>query len=117
MEVIEIASWLTLDAIKKVATIIETIGDLQTGHWQSIFCFIENDYLELGYLDTESNYLRRYEDKEEFDLAIEKKMGEEDETPYANEESEESFKETEEADYNNEDPIDVDIPEDEENVT
>ncbi|MFC2157406.1 hypothetical protein ACFLT9_06175 [Acidobacteriota bacterium] len=71
MEEIEITSWLTLDAIKKDAAIVDTVGDLQSGHWQSIFCRIEDDFLELFYLDTESNYLRRYDGKDEFELALE----------------------------------------------
>ena len=73
MEEIEITSWMTLDAIKKEATVVDTVGDLQSGHWQSIFCTIEEDFLELFYLDTESNFLRRYEDKDEFELALEKR--------------------------------------------
>lgn len=71
MEEIEITSWLTLDAIKKEAKIIDTVGDLQGGHWQSIFCKIEDDFLELFYLDTEANYLRRYENKDEYEMALE----------------------------------------------
>jgi len=82
MEEIEISSWLTLDALKKEADISETVGDLQTGHIKSIFCTIEDDYLELCYGDTASNYLRHYEDKEEFELAIEKRKEEVGETAY-----------------------------------
>jgi hypothetical protein len=70
MEEIEITSWLTLDAVKKVAEMIETVGDLQSGHCMAVFCHIEDDYLELCYSDTASNFLRRYEDREEFDLAL-----------------------------------------------
>ena len=71
MEEIEITSWLTLDAIKKEAEIVEEVGDLQTGHCQAVFCKIEDDLLELCYSDTASSFLRRYEDKEEFDFALE----------------------------------------------
>jgi len=46
MEEMEIMSWLTLDALKKEATIIETIGDLQTGHCMAVFCIIEDDFIE-----------------------------------------------------------------------
>ena len=60
MEEIEIRSWLTLDAIKKEATIIETLGDLQTGHCMAVFCVIEDDFLELCYSDSISNFLRRF---------------------------------------------------------
>jgi hypothetical protein len=44
---------------------------------------IEDDLLELGYLDTASNYLRRYENKEEFDLALERIKEEEGEVTYS----------------------------------
>ena len=71
MEEIEITSWLTLDAIKKEATIVETLGDFQTGHCTAVFCFIEDDFLELCYSDSISNFLRRYEDREEFELGLE----------------------------------------------
>ena len=47
MEEIEIMSWLTLDAIQKAADVTETVGDLQTGHCKSVFCEIEDDYMEL----------------------------------------------------------------------
>jgi hypothetical protein len=76
MEEIEVMSWLTLDAIKKASEIEETIGDLQTGHCMSVFCRIEDDLLELCYSDTVSNFVRRYEDKDEFQLAIEKRKEE-----------------------------------------
>ncbi len=76
MEEIEVTSWLTLDAIKKAAEAEETVGDLQTGHCMSIFCRIEDDFLELCYSDTASNFLRRYEDRNEFQIALEKRMEE-----------------------------------------
>ena len=79
MEEIEILSWLTLDAIKNTSEVLETIGDLQTGHCKYIFCKVEDDYLELFYSDSVSNYLRRYENKEEFETAIEKRKEEEGE--------------------------------------
>jgi hypothetical protein len=82
MEEIEIMSWITLDALKKAAKIEETVGDLQKGHCMSIFGKIEEDYLELCYSDTGPNYLRRYEDKDELLLAIEKRKEEVGETPY-----------------------------------
>ncbi len=82
MEEIEVMSWLTLDAIKKAATIEESVGDLQTGHCMSVFCKIEEDFLELCYSDTVSNYLRRYEDSDEFQLALEKRKEEVGERPY-----------------------------------
>ena len=82
MEEIEISSWLTLDAIKNTAQVEETLGNLQTGHYKSIFCMIEDDYLELFYSDAGSNFLRRYEDKEEYKLALEKRKEEEGEIHY-----------------------------------
>lgn len=101
MEEIEISSWLTLDAIKKKADIIETVGNLQTGHNMSIFCVIEDDYLELCYSDSGPNYLRRYEDKDELEEAIEQRKEEVGEAPYEedmdfNEEFEEEEEEEEE---------------------
>jgi len=99
MEEIEITSWITLDAIQKAAKVVETVGDLQTGHMKSVFCVIEDDYLELGYLDTASNYLRRYEDKEEFELALEKLKEEEGEVTYnENHDYDEAFREEEDMD-------------------
>lgn len=71
MQEIEINSWLTLDAIKNEAELVETVGDLQSGHCQSVFCIIEDDHMELCYMDTESNFLRTYDDKDEFELALE----------------------------------------------
>ncbi len=82
MEEIEILSWLTLDAIKNAAKVAETVGNLQTGPCKSVFCKIEDDYLELYYSDTGANFLRRYENKEEYDDALEKRKAEEGETPF-----------------------------------
>ncbi len=85
MEEIEILSWKTLDALKEKAKIIEKIGDLQSEYGLSIFCQIEDDYLELFYSDFESNYLRRYEDEEEFEKAIEQRKEEIGEARYEDE--------------------------------
>ncbi len=99
MEEIEIMSWLTLDAIKKKAEVVEKVGNLQTGHNMSIFCKIEDDLLELCYSDTAANYLRRYEDRDEFDEVIEQRKEEEGESPYEEERNfEENFEEEEEED-------------------
>ena len=75
MEEMEVTSWLTLDAIKKSknAEIVETVGNLQTGHSRSVFCVIEDDYLELCYSDAAANTIRRYEDRDEFDEALEER--------------------------------------------
>ncbi len=86
MEEIEIISWLTLDAIKKKAKVVETVGNLQTGHSMSVFCIIEEDYLELYYSDSAANALRRYENRDEFDLALEERKEEDGETPFDEEE-------------------------------
>jgi hypothetical protein len=102
MEEIEILSWKTLDALKEKAKIIEKIGDLQSEYGLSIFCQIEDDYLELFYSDFESNYLRRYEDEEELEKAIEQRKEEigearyEDELIGYSEESEEGYEYEEE---------------------
>lgn len=95
MEEIEVLSWLTLDALKKskAAEIVETVGNLQTGHSMSVFCTIEDDFLELSYGD-ETNALRRYEDRDEFDAAIEERKEEvgeahpEDDSDYDEDEEE-----------------------------
>jgi hypothetical protein len=82
MEEIEVSSWLTLDAIKKAADPIETVGNLQTGHSMSVFCEIEEDYLELCYSDSAANILRRYEDRDEFDVALEQRKEEVGDAPF-----------------------------------
>jgi hypothetical protein len=86
MEEIEISSWLTLDAIKKKAKIAETVGNLQTGHSMSVFAIIEDDFLELAYSDSGSNYLRRFEDRDEFDVAIDERKEEDGEVTYREDE-------------------------------
>jgi hypothetical protein len=75
MEEMEVASWLTLDAIRKSksAEVVETVGNLQTGHSKSVFCIIEDDYLELCYNDAAANTIRRFEDRGEFDEALEER--------------------------------------------
>jgi len=85
MEEIEISSWVTLDAIKKKADVEETVGNLQTGHSMSVFCSIEDDYLELIYSDATANTLRRFEDKDEFEKAIEERKEEDGEAVYDDE--------------------------------
>jgi len=82
MEEIEIMSWLTLDAIKKKAKVVETVGNLQTAHSMSVFGRIEEDYLELCYSDSAANYLRRYENQDEFDAALEQRKEEDGEAHY-----------------------------------
>lgn len=102
MEEIEILSWLTLDALGEAAEVLETVGDLQSGHSKSIFCTIEDDFLELCYSDSAANFLRRYEDKEEFQSALEQRKEEFGDAPYeeSNEFEEESLEEIEkEEDY------------------
>jgi len=102
MEEIEIMSWLTLDAIKKKAKVVETVGNLQTGHSMSVFGIIEEDYMELCYSDSVANTLRRYEDRDEFDSALEERKEEDGETQHKDEpdydEDDEEEKEEEELD-------------------
>ena len=84
MEEMEITSWLTLDAIKKskAAEIVESVGSLQTDHNMSVFCVIEDDYLELCYSDSAANTLRRFDDRDEFDEALEERKAETGEAHY-----------------------------------
>lgn len=104
MEEIEINSWLTLDAVKKEAEIVETVGDLQSEHCMAVFCLIEDDYFELCYSDSASNFLRHYEDKEEFDLALETRKEEFGEAAFEGEESlEEDYESDEDEDNFGED--------------
>lgn len=81
MEQIEVMSWKTLNALKQVAKIEEVVGDLDTNEQMAVFCTIEEDYLELYYSELESNYIRHFEDEEEFLKYIElrkNEFGEED---------------------------------------
>lgn len=108
MEDIEINSWATLDALKrsKAVDIIETVGNLQTGHYMSVFCVIEEDCLELCYSDSSANYLRRYEDRDELDEAITERKEEDGETPYekgAKEEFSDEFEDEEDDEFEPED--------------
>ena len=83
MEEMEVTSWLTLDAIKKSKSveIVETVGNLQTGHGMSVFCIIEQDFLELCYSDSVVNIIRRYEGRDEFDKALEERKEDDGEAP------------------------------------
>jgi len=82
MEEVEITSWITLDAIKKAADVVESVGNLQADHSMSVFCTIEDDLLELLYSDSATNYLRRYEDRDEFEEALEERKEDVGESPY-----------------------------------
>lgn len=104
MEEIEITSWLTLDAIRKKAKVIETVGNLQTGHAMSVFGIIEEDFLELSYSDSAANYLRRYENREEFDSALEERKEEDGEAQY---EDEHDYGQEDEDEEEEEDELDV----------
>jgi hypothetical protein len=95
MEKIEVASWLTLDALKKAAAVVETVGNLQTGHSMSVFCTIEEDYLELHYSDSAANCIRCYEERDEFEEALKERKEEVGEAPY-DEEEDIDFEEDEE---------------------
>lgn len=81
MEQIEVVSWKTLNAIKQAAKIEEVLGDLDTNEQMAVFCTIEEDYIELYYSELESNYIRHFEDEEEFLKYIDERkneFGEED---------------------------------------
>lgn len=82
MEQLEIISWQTLDVLKAAATkVIEVVGDLDSDEHMSVFCTIEDDYLELFYSELDANFIRHYEDEDEFYKAIETRkneFGEED---------------------------------------
>lgn len=84
MEDLEVTSWLTLDAIRKTksAEVVETIGNLQTGHSKSVFLVIEEDFLELCYSDSASNTIRRFEDRDEFEEALEERKEDVGEAPF-----------------------------------
>jgi hypothetical protein len=112
MEEIEVTSWLTLDAIKNAAEVTETVGNLQTGHCKAVFCEIEDDLLELCYSDSASNYIRRYEDKEEFEAALSKRKEEEGEAQY---EENTGFKDEDFAE-NEEEEEDLEIIDEPENI-
>ena len=88
MEEMEISSWMTLDAIKKskTAEIVESVGNLQTDHNMSVFCIVEEDFLELCYSDSAANYLRRYDDRDEFEEALEERKEDEGEKPFEKDE-------------------------------
>lgn len=116
MEEVEISSWVTLDAIKKKAEVHETVGNLQTGHSMSVFCQIEDDLLELVYSDSTSNTLRRYEDKDEFEIGIQQRKEEDGEAPYDDDKEfdEKSIDDDDDGDEDFEDDDDEDEEEDEE---
>lgn len=88
MEEMEITSWMTLDAIKKskAAEIVESVGNLQTDHSMSVFCVLEEDFLELCYSDSAANSIRRYEDRDEFEEALEERKEDAGEAPPEEEE-------------------------------
>jgi hypothetical protein len=114
MEEVEITSWVTLDAIKKKAEVHETVGNLQTGHSMSVFCQIEEDYLELVYSDTAVNALRRYEDKDEFEIGIQQRKEEDGEAPYDEDKEFDEKNFTDDDDDDDEDIEDDDAVEEEE---
>jgi hypothetical protein len=58
----------------------------------SVFCQIEEDFLELVYSDSTSNWLRRFDDKDELEAAVETRKEEDGDAPYEEErEYEEEF--------------------------
>ncbi len=81
----EVTSWQTLDAIRKSksAEIVETVGNLQTGHSKSVFLVIEDDFLELVYSDASSNILRRFDNRDELDEAVEERKEDDGEAHFS----------------------------------
>ncbi|MDD8020463.1 MAG: hypothetical protein PHU81_04645 [Acidobacteriota bacterium] len=93
MEEIEISSWTTLDALKKAAEMVETIGDLHSDQEMYVFCVLDEDYLELGYSAAGANYLRRYADEDELAEAIEQRRNGQDEAWLNDDEDYDDFEE------------------------
>ena len=101
MEQLEIISWQTLDAIKGHAKIVEVVGDLEAEEHMSVFCYIEDDYIELFYSELDANFIRHFEDEDEFYKTLESRkneFGEEDFDPRNFYEEDENFVEEEEGD-------------------
>lgn len=100
MEQLEVISWQTLDALKTAATkIVETIGDLDSDEHMSVFCYIEDDYLELFYSELDANFIRHFEDEDEFLKMVETRkneFGEENSDSMNYYEGEENFGDEEE---------------------
>ena len=77
MEQLEIISWRILDAIKNSASkTYEVIGDIDTNEQMSVFCQVDEDYIELYYSEVESSFIRHFEDEDEFFSAIEERKEE-----------------------------------------
>ncbi len=112
MEEMEITSWMTLDAIKKskATEVVESVGSLQTDHSMSVFCVIEDDFLELCYSDSAANTLRRFDDRAEFEEAIEERKEDEGEKAFDEEEEDRDYDEDEDEE---EEEVEFDGEEDE----
>lgn len=65
MEVIEVFSWKTLEAIKQASHVLHTIGNPDPRESKSIFCSIEEDFFELNYNQLENSFIRHFQDEEE----------------------------------------------------
>jgi len=77
MEQLEIISWKILDAIRNSATKTnEVIGDIDTNELMSVFCQVDDDYIELYYSEVESSYIRHFDDEDEFFTAIDERKSE-----------------------------------------
>ena len=59
----------------------------------SIFCEIAEDCLELCYSDSAANYLRRFEDRDEFEVALEQRKEDVGDAPYKEDEETEDDEE------------------------
>jgi len=83
MEQLEIISWKILDAIRNsVSKTFEVIGSVDLDEHMSVFCQVEEDYIELYYSEVESSYIRRFDDEDEFFSAIEERKNEFGEEEY-----------------------------------
>ncbi len=114
MEEMELTSWLTLDAIRKSrhAEVVESVGNLQTDHAMSVFCIIEDDFLELCYSDSASNALRRYDGRDEFDKALAERREESGEAAYDKDEDRDYDEDEEDEDEDDEEDGDLEEEED-----
>lgn len=104
MEQIEVISWKTLDALKQAATHIEEIiGDIDTHEQMSIFCSVDEDFLELYYSELEGNYIRHFDDEEEMLKYITLRKNEFGENDFDSvdyyDDEDESYEEENEEDY------------------
>ena len=110
MDEMEVTSWMTLDALKKskATDVVESVGNLQTGHSMSVFCIIEDDLLELCYSDSAANTIRRYEDRDEFDEALAERKEDAGEAPFEDD-GDRDYDEDDDGDEVDDDEVEFDV--------